>query len=120
MFRDRDDSDTDSGVGLAVCDGPAVTVLLGGCAPARRPPAGSAPSAAGAAAADVDGRIHASGRHRLSAIADRARFGSLSGLVLDVTSGQWIGAIDDREGTRVAWLTIAFAGGRLAGLADAA
>ena len=44
---------------------------------------------------------------------DSVRFGSLSGLALDVTSGQWIGAIDDRERTRVAWLTIEFAGGQL-------
>ncbi len=46
-------------------------------------------------------------------ISDSARFGSLSGLALDVASGQWIGAIDDREGTRVAWLTIDFDGGQL-------
>ena len=47
------------------------------------------------------------------ALSDSAKFGSLSGLALDVASGQWVGAIDDREGTRVAWLTIDFAGGRL-------
>ncbi len=44
---------------------------------------------------------------------DSIRFGSLSGLARDLRSGQWIGAIDDREGTRVAWLTIEFAGGQL-------
>lgn len=37
---------------------------------------------------------------------DGAPFGSLSGLTLDVESGQWVGVIDDREGTRVAWLAI--------------
>ena len=47
------------------------------------------------------------------ALSDSAKFGSLSALALDVASGQWVGAIDDREGTRVAWLTIDFAGGRL-------
>jgi hypothetical protein len=47
------------------------------------------------------------------ALSDSVRFGSLSGLALDVKSGQWIGAIDDREGTRVAWLTIEFSGGQL-------
>ena len=46
-------------------------------------------------------------------LSESARFGSLSGLAFDVASGQWIGAIDDREGTRVAWLAIDFAGGRL-------
>src|SRR5687768_8823417 len=46
-------------------------------------------------------------------LGDSERFGSIAGPVRDVTSGQWVGAIDDREGTRVAWLTIAFADGRL-------
>jgi hypothetical protein len=46
-------------------------------------------------------------------IADSAKFGSLSGLVHDAQSGQWISVIDDRFGTRVAWLSIEFAGSRL-------
>lgn len=46
-------------------------------------------------------------------LADSGRFGSLSGLVRDAASGQWVAVIDDREGTRVAWLTIDFAAGGL-------
>ena len=46
-------------------------------------------------------------------IADPARFGSLSGLVRDAASGQWVGVIDDREGSRVAWLAITASGNRL-------
>jgi hypothetical protein len=32
------------------------------------------------------------------------KYGSLSGLAPDLSRGQWIGVIDDRERTRVAWL----------------
>ena len=42
-----------------------------------------------------------------------ARFGSLSGLVHDPASGQWVSVIDDREDSRLAWLTITAAGGVL-------
>jgi hypothetical protein len=42
-----------------------------------------------------------------------ARFGSLSGLTRDAASGQWVGVSDDREGSRVAWITIDLAGDRL-------
>lgn len=47
-------------------------------------------------------------------IADRERFGSLSGLARDGASTQWMAVIDDRAGSRVAWLSISFAGGVLA------
>ena len=40
-------------------------------------------------------------------------FGSVSGLVRDAQSGQWVGVIDDREHSRVAWLTIDYTGGAL-------
>jgi hypothetical protein len=39
-------------------------------------------------------------------LADSARYGSLSGLVRDPLSPQWVAVIDDRDGTRVAWITI--------------
>lgn len=45
-------------------------------------------------------------------IAGSQRFGSLSGLVLDATSGQWLSVIDDRAGSRVAWLSVTLTGGR--------
>jgi len=34
------------------------------------------------------------------------RFGSISGLAPDAGSGQWIGVIDDRDLSRVAWLSV--------------
>jgi hypothetical protein len=43
---------------------------------------------------------------------DSGKFGELSGLVLDATSGQWVAVIDDRD-SRVVWLTIEFAEGNL-------
>lgn len=44
---------------------------------------------------------------------DSSRFGSLSGLVHDQASGHWLAVIDDREDTRVAWVSIAYADKRL-------
>ena len=35
-------------------------------------------------------------------------FGSLSGLAPDAARGQWIGVIDDRDRTRVAWLNVTY------------
>ena len=46
-------------------------------------------------------------------LADSARYGSLSGLAPDQERKQWIGVIDDRDGSRVAWLTISFGQGGL-------
>ena len=85
-----------------------VTSVLAGCAPSRplvfapiEPIPGLPPllswighfsKPAGAAYPLLDGSL---------------RFGGLSGLVPDARSGQWVAAIDDREGTRVAWLSIA-------------
>lgn len=48
-----------------------------------------------------------------SQLSDSRAFGSLSGLALDATSGQWLAVIDDRAGSRVAWLSLAAAAGRL-------
>lgn len=39
-------------------------------------------------------------------LADSARYGSLSGLVRDPLSPQWVAAIDDRDGSRLAWITV--------------
>lgn len=44
---------------------------------------------------------------------DSSRFGSMSGLARDAASGQWLAVIDDRAGTRVAWLSIAAGDGPL-------
>lgn len=42
-----------------------------------------------------------------------SKYGSLSGLAPDPLRKQWIGVIDDRERTRVVWLTITFVPGKL-------
>ncbi|HUQ89531.1 MAG TPA: esterase-like activity of phytase family protein, partial [Vicinamibacterales bacterium] len=41
-------------------------------------------------------------------IADSSKFGSISGLAPDVGRQQWVGVIDDREHSRVAWLNVNF------------
>ena len=38
------------------------------------------------------------------------RYGSISGLAHDAASGQWIAVIDDREDSRIAWLSIDVSG----------
>jgi hypothetical protein len=44
---------------------------------------------------------------------DSTLFGSISGLVRDGSNPEWIGLIDERENSRVAWLTIDAVDGRL-------
>lgn len=46
-------------------------------------------------------------------LSDSARYGSLSGLAPDQHRKRWVGVIDDRERTRVAFLTINYAAGKL-------
>lgn len=46
-------------------------------------------------------------------IPDSKAFGSLSGLVRDSASGDYVAVVDDRDGSRVAWLAIAVSGGQL-------
>jgi hypothetical protein len=41
-------------------------------------------------------------------LSDSARFGSISGLAPDERSQQWVAAIDDREDSRLAWLTVSY------------
>jgi len=41
------------------------------------------------------------------------KFGSISGLAPDQSTTQWIGVIDDRERTRIAWLRVGFSDQRL-------
>ena len=41
-------------------------------------------------------------------LADSARFGSISGLAPDPVTKQWVGVIDDREQSRVAWLDLTY------------
>jgi len=41
-------------------------------------------------------------------LADSSGFGSISGLAPDEKRGQWIGVIDDRDESRVAWMNVGF------------
>ncbi|MDO8681021.1 MAG: esterase-like activity of phytase family protein [Acidobacteriota bacterium] len=98
--------------GSAICL--LVTLGLGACAPARPPSVvPSAPGPTLPLALTWLGEFTRPSASVYPLLSDSARFGSVSGLALDTTSGQWIGAIDDRDSTRVAWLTIEFGGGRL-------
>jgi len=45
-------------------------------------------------------------------LTDNSRFGSISGLVRDPQTNQWLGVIDDRD-TRIAWLSIDVVNGRM-------
>jgi hypothetical protein len=47
----------------------------------------------------------------LTPVAGGMRLGSLSGLALDALSGRWIGATDDVQQPRLAWLDVAVASG---------
>ena len=91
-----------------------VTLLVCACAPARTPRVAAVPPGPGLPLLLTWlGEFTRPAAAVYPTLSDSVRFGSLSGLALDVKSGQWIGAIDDREGTRVAWLTIEFKGGQL-------
>ena len=100
------------GTAPAICV--IVTVFVCACAPSRMP---RVPAAAAEPGRPLLltwlGEFTRPAAAVYPALNDSVRFGSLSGLARDLKSGQWIGAIDDREGTRVAWLTIEFAGGQL-------
>jgi hypothetical protein len=41
-------------------------------------------------------------------LTNSAAFGSISGIAPDATSKQWVGVIDDREPTRIAWLNVTY------------
>lgn len=84
-----------------------VTGSLGACAPSRTPlSAPIEPILDLPPLLSWIGEFSRPAGARYPLLADSRRFGSLSGLVPDAGSGQWVGVIDDREGSRVAWLTI--------------
>lgn len=112
MIRNREIL-TWTGRWLAVLVTSAVTAFGLACAPARSAPAGPAAPVAGPPLLTWLGEFTRPFGTAYPLIADREKFGSLSGLVRDAGSGQWLGVIDDRLASRVAWLSITFAGGRL-------
>jgi hypothetical protein len=91
------------------------------CGPAHRRPATGAAAGAPSAAANAVDRltleflaeaILPSGQ-RHPELDESGPFGSVSGLVRDEATGEFLSVNDDREGTRVAWLDIRYAGGQL-------
>ncbi len=83
------------------------------CAPARTGAADPIKPIAGLPRLTWLGEFTRPAASRYPQIADRERFGSLSGLARDPEGTQWMAVIDDREGSRVAWLSISFTGGVL-------
>lgn len=49
--------------------------------------------------------------HVYPQLSDSAKFGSISGLAPDERSQRWVAAIDDREDSRLAWLTVTYDAG---------
>ncbi len=97
---------------LAVFVTSVVTTVGLACAPARSGPPWVAPMA-GLPLLTWIGEFTRPFGTIYPHIPDSKRFGSLSGLVRDPASGQWLSVIDDRNRTRVAWLDISVAAGRL-------
>lgn len=94
-------------LGLAVVVTGVVTAAA--CAPLR--PSGAVTSSSPRLAL-LDSFVRAAGT-AYPQLAGPDRYGSISGLAFDQASGQWVGAIDDREDTRLAWLSITFDSERL-------
>ena len=91
-----------------------VTALAGACAPVRpgAPPERSGGSSDPPALTFLSEFTRPAGTN-YPQLSDSTRFGSLSGLAFDQVSGDWLAVVDDRVGSRVAWLSISVTGGRL-------
>jgi len=98
---------------LAVFVTGVVTTLMCGCAPAQSGRLDSAPRVGNLPLLTWISEFTRPAGTVYPKLADSARFGGMSGLALDATSGEWLSVIDDRAGTRVAWLSITAAGGQL-------
>lgn len=48
-----------------------------------------------------------------SQLPDSSKYGSVSGLAPDQQTKQWVGVIDDREGSRMVWLSVSYGPGGL-------
>lgn len=89
-----------------------VTVVAGGCAPARSGPPEPSPAGTAPVLTWLSEFTRPSGT-AYPQLTGSGVFGSLSGLVKDARSDEYVAVVDDREGTRVAWLSITAPGGRL-------
>jgi len=98
---------------LAVFVMSGVTTVGGACAPARSIRPDPIKPSNGLSLLSWIGEFTRPAGTVYPQLSGPARFGSLSGLVHDPASGQWVSVIDDREDSRLAWLTITAAAGRL-------
>lgn len=90
----------------------AVTVVAWGCAPVRSGPPDPAPANTAPVLTWLSEFTRPSGT-AYPQLSGRGVFGSLSGLVKDAPSDEYVAVVDDREGSRVAWLSITAPDGRL-------
>lgn len=90
-----------------------VTTLAAGCAPVHSGGTAAVAPPAGLPELTFLGEFTRPFGTLYPQLPDSSKFGSMSGLALDAKSGEWVAVIDDRAGTRVAWLSIAATGGRL-------
>jgi hypothetical protein len=87
----------------------AVALLAGGCASreAVQPPEGPIPLLMWLGESTKRaGTIYPQ-------LPDSSKYGSISGLAPDPVTGQWLGVIDDRDRTRVVWLSVSYDRGGL-------
>lgn len=90
-----------------------VSALSSACAPVQPGSAASARSRPGLPVLSWIGEFTRPSGASYPLIEDAKRFGSLSGLARDAASPRWMAVIDDRDGSRVAWLDITVTDGRL-------
>lgn len=100
-------------VRLAVIVTSVVTALTVGCAPVRTSETAAVSPVSGLPVLSFLSEFTRPAGTNYPQLSDSSRFGSLSGLAFDQASGDWLAVVDDRAGSRVAWLAITAAGGRL-------
>lgn len=91
-----------------------VTAITGACAPVKTSETPPVSPSSGVPVLSFLGEFTRPAGTNYPQLSDSGTFGSLSGLAFDQVSGDWLAVVDDRAGSRVAWLTITAAGGRLA------
>ncbi len=90
-----------------------VTVVGGACAPARPGRITPIPPDAGLPRLTWLSEFTRPAGTTYPLLGDSRAFGSLSGLARDDASGQWLAVVDDRAGSRLAWLSVSSPAGRL-------
>lgn len=89
-----------------------VTAITGACAPVRTSEIAAISPPSGLPVLSFLSEFTRPSGTVYPQLLDSTKFGSMSGLALDAASGQWLSVIDDRAGTRVAWLSIRVHDGR--------